>query len=336
MNQKKSIWIFVAVTGLLGACETPEIRKQRLLLRGNEALEHQSYAEAIRLYAAALDIDSCYAEALNNWGTTLHRQKDYAQAAEKYSRALMCKPDYVNAWLNRANTWFEMKQYERSLHDAQAVLKLADTVPAYFISGIACAAMGRHEEAKQWFRRVLMRQQENAEAAVNLAIAMYYRMEYDSAEQVLAALLQQQPDEAEAWNTRGMVALAMAAWDDAIGYFNTALRLKDNAWYLNNRGYAWLMKGNYNLALSDINESLARDPQNAWAYRNKGIYYLLTGEPASAVRLLEQAAAMDERVEDVYAWLAEAHAKAGNITEACRYARLSAERGERKKAMADC
>ncbi len=333
MSRKKPIWIFIAVTALLGACETPEIRKQRLLLRGNEALEHQNYAEAIRLYEAALGIDSCYAEAFNNWGTALHRQKDFAQAAERYSRALQCRPGYVEALLNRANTWLELKQYNKSLQDAQAVLHMADTLPAVFISGVATAAWGKHKEAKQWFRRALKKKSDYTEAIINLATSMYYLGEYDSADQVISNLLQRNLEQDEAWNIRGMVAAANSHWDEAIMYFNTALALNNHAWYLNNRGYAWLMKGNYEQALKDIDESLATDPQNAWAYRNKGIYYVLTGNHTLAVNMLEQALQMDALMEDGYAWLAEAHKKAGNFTEACRYARLSAQRGERKKVV---
>ncbi len=320
----------------LAACESDATRKQRLLLRGNDALAQQQFAEAIRFYEGALAIDSCFVEALNNWGTALYRQKDYAHAAERYTQALNCNPQYLSALLNRANTWFGLKQYARSLTDAQQAANINDTLPAYLLSGMACVALGKYDDAKRYFKRAIAADPEQVEAKVNLAVVLYYLAEYDNAESILQELLQKNATEAEAWNTMGMIALARERWDEALKYFEESIRLSRNAHYLNNRGFARLMKGEPDKALEDINAGMVLDPQNAWAYRNKGIYYLLAGDAAAAIRLMEQALQMDERVENINAWLAEAYHKAGKAEAACRYARLSAERAERKKPSVKC
>jgi tetratricopeptide (TPR) repeat protein len=307
------------------------------LLQGNEALGQKNYAGAIRFYQAAVGLDSCFVDALNNWGTALHRGKNYAEAVEQYSQALACKPDYLPALLNRANTWFELKQYARSLQDAQQVLQLKDTLPAYFLCGLAHTGLGRYAEAERCFRQVLSKDAGHTESRINLATTLYYQAAYDSAAEILRAVVKQHPDEADAWNTLALVYVATQNWADAEACFNRAMELQpNNAWYSNNRGYLFLMQGELDKARADINRSLVLDPQNAWAYRNKGIYYLLSGDAAAAVNLLEQALQLDDKTEDIHAWLAEAYARAGNREKACLFAAVAASRHEQKRPDVRC
>ncbi|MCS6974267.1 MAG: tetratricopeptide repeat protein [Cyclobacteriaceae bacterium] len=322
---------------LIIACESVEVRKQRYLIKGNAALEERNYAEAIRQFEAAVKLDSCYVDALNNWGTALHRQKYYAEAVELYSRALGCKPDYLPALLNRANSWFELHRFDRALQDATMVLQKRDTMAAYFLIGLAQAKLGRYQQAVGAYKKVLQLDRENTDGLVNLAVAYYYLGEYDSASTILNKVILKQRDLPEAWNTFGMIASAQQKWTEALEYFNTALQFPDaNPWYRNNRGYVYLMMNRWDEAFSDINQSIAADPLNAWAYRNKGIYYYLRGDMDSAIRLLEQALRMDETVEDIYAWLAEVYYTAGKKDTACGYYKKSVERGERKLITIKC
>lgn len=322
---------------LLTGCESVETRKQRFLIRGIEALEQKNYTEAIRQFEAAVILDSCFADALNNWGTTLHRQKYYAEAAERYSQALNCNADYVPVLLNRANTYFELERYDLSLNDTEAVLRLRDTLPAYFIKGLALAKMGRYADAARAYRKVLFLDSVHVEGRINLAVALYYQGKYDSAKQVLEGVLSAHSQEAEAWNALAMIAAAEEKYDEAMRYVQRAVDIRPhNAWYINNRGYIHLLKGETDKALADINQSIASDPSNAWAYRNKGIYYLITGDYNSAIRLLEQALRLDETVEDIYAWLADAYCKSGKKDKACAYFHNSVNKAERRKVNCSC
>lgn len=322
---------------LVESCESVETRKQRFLIRGNEAFEQKNYVEAIRQFEAAVKLDSCYADALNNWGTALHRQKYYAEAAERYSQAILCKPDYLSALLNRANTYFELQRYDLSVKDAESVLDLRDTLPAHFIKGLNLAKTGRYAAAEQAYRKVLLLDSNHIEGRINLATVLYYQGKNDSSRLILSGILKKNKQEADAWNTLAMIAAAEEKYDEALQYITHALELKPgNAWYLNNRGYVYLLKGDLEMALDDINKSIAADAANAWAYRNKGIYYLLTRDYDNAIRLLEQALRMDATVEDIYAWLAETYCRAGRIDKACHYKNLSEERGENKKVVCGC
>lgn len=333
---KRFVVLFLLLL-LLSGCESVEVRKQRFLFKGNEALEQKNYAEAIRQFEAAVRLDSCYVDALNNWGTTLHRQKYYAEAAERYSQALKCNPDYLPALLNRANTYFELQRYDLSLKDAESVLGLRDTLPAHFIKGLNLVKTGRYADAEEAYKNVVRLDSSHVEGKINLATILYYEGKYDSAEFVLSEVLKKNPKEGDAWNTLAMVSAVKGNLEKALSCVNRALQCSPgNPWYINNRGYVYLLNGELDKALTDINHSIASDPSNAWAYRNKGIYYLHTGDYLSAVRLLEQALRMDSTVEDIYAWLAEAHCKEGKSEKACAYIKLSAGKGESRKLDCSC
>ncbi len=329
--------LFLLLAAWLFACESVEVRKQRFLQKGNEAMEQKNYGEAIRQFEAAVKLDSCYTDALNNWGTALHRQKYYAEAAEKYSLALTCNPGFLLALLNRANTYFELQRYDLSLRDAESAIRLRDTLPAYFVKGLALAKAGRYAEAAQAYRKVLLLDTAHTEGRINLAVALYYQGKYDSARMIVEDVVRWSAQKADAWNTLSMIAAAEGKYEEAMQYIQRAIDIDpSNSWYVNNRGYIHLLRGETDKALADINQSIAADPVNAWAYRNKGIYYLLTGDNSSAVRLLEQALRMDNTVQDIYAWLAEVYCKDGKSEKACVYTKLSAEKGEIRKVDCSC
>lgn len=70
-------------------------------------------------------------------------------------------------------------------------------------------------------------------------------------------------------------------------------------------------------AVEDINNSIASDPYNGWAYRNKGMYFMANEDYVSAIRLLQQAIALEPFVESGYTLLAEAYFKSGDLKKAC-------------------
>jgi len=57
-----------------------------------------------------------------------------------------------------------------------------------------------------------------------------------------------------------------------ISYFDRAISVaKYNATYRNNRGYAYLLKGEYDRAIEDLNKAIQLKPKFAMAYNNRGI-----------------------------------------------------------------
>ena len=65
---------------------------------------------------------------------------------------------------------------------------------------------------------------------------------------------------------------------------------------LNNRGFLYYKKKEYNRALKDINESISLYENNSYAYRNRALVYLALDLKKEACRDLEIATFYDFKV----------------------------------------
>jgi tetratricopeptide (TPR) repeat protein len=166
---------------------------------------------------------------------------------------------------------------------------------------------------------------------INTGTVYYYKKDYDTAANILRAALEMQPGAVggNAYNTLAMISAARQQYDEARESLDKALTVvPDDPFFLNNRGYIELMKGNLEVGRNDIDRSITLDPYNGWAYRNKGIYYLKTGKAQDAIRLLRQAEEMDPFIENIYYYLGQAYARSGDQESSCEAYAHSVERGE--------
>jgi tetratricopeptide (TPR) repeat protein len=126
-----------------------------------------------------------------------------------------------------------------------------------------------------------------------------------------------------------LVHADLGNYDKALELINKALLIKPgDAYYINNRGFIYLMQGKLTEALVDINRSIGIDPFNGWSYRNKGIYYLKNEKYNDAVSMLLQAEKMDPFIEKVNLYLGDAFLKAGDKSKACISYQKSLDRKE--------
>ena len=126
-----------------------------------------------------------------------------------------------------------------------------------------------------------------------------------------------------------MIDIRRQQLDSALYKANKALEIQPTeAYYLNNRGYVQLLRGNLEAGLADINESIAYNSDNSWAYRNKGWYYYLTEEYADALRLLNQAYTMDPFTEHIGRMLGETYLATDNKELACEWFAIALKNNE--------
>jgi tetratricopeptide (TPR) repeat protein len=65
------------------------------------------------------------------------------------------------------------------------------------------------------------------------------------------------------------------------------------AWAFNDRGFAQYLKGNFDAAFADFEQSIQLDPKNAVAFNNRGLIYLAEGELDRAIADFDQAIRID-------------------------------------------
>ena len=107
-------------------------------------------------------------------------------------------------------------------------------------------------------------------------------------------------NEANAFNALAMVEVELQNYDNAQTLLARALSINPkDPYFLNNRGYIFLLTDQMQKAKEDIDLSITLDPYNGWAYRNKGIYYLRSGQYDDALRLLKRAETSHSFIEKV-------------------------------------
>ncbi|HTP07332.1 MAG TPA: tetratricopeptide repeat protein, partial [Anaerolineae bacterium] len=84
----------------------------------------------------------------------------------------------------------------------------------------------------------------------------------------------------------------------------------------NNRGLAYLNKGNYDRALTDLNEAIALNPQLAEAYKNRGDIYGQKGDYDRAIIDLDKAIALNPQSAEAYTDRGEAYINKGGYDRA--------------------
>ena len=331
MLQTMRIFFILLVLVFLG-CDSREIRLQRFLLQGNEALSEQNYEGADYYFQEALKLDPCFKDALNNLGVLNSNRKRFDVAIDYFNKAVSCDAGFLPAYFNRANSFYESKEYYRLLNDADIILKVKpDTAVVFVLRGLALSKLRKYDDALTAFSKAIELEPANPEHYINRGTVKYYQRKWIEAALDFKKSLGMQPSQANALNALGLIASDNYQFDSARYYFNEALLISPNQpYFLNNLGYVYLQQMQFEKAVELINRSITLDPDNAWAYRNKGIYYLLKEDYANSVRLLKQALAMDESVDKIHLYYGLALLKSGDTANGCLQLKSAKENNEGK------
>ncbi len=92
------------------------------------------------------------------------------------------------------------------------------------------------------------------------------------------------PNNAGAYNNRGVTYVEKGNLDHAIEDFNTVIDLKPNYAAYNNRGLAYDKKGDFNRAIEDYTKAIGLKPNYADTYTHRGIAYDKKGDYDRAIK----------------------------------------------------
>ena len=121
--------------------------------------------------------------------------------------------------------------------------------------------------------------------------------------------IQLNPNDAEAYNNRGVTYGKKGDFDRAIDDFDKAIQLNsDSAEAYNNRGIAYSGKGDFDRAIADFGKAIDLNPDSANAYNNRGIAYSDKDDFDRAIADFNKAMGLNPDDADAYcnrgeAWL---------------------------------
>jgi tetratricopeptide (TPR) repeat protein len=123
-----------------------------------------------------------------------------------------------------------------------------------------------------------------------------YSGAYDRAIATFSEAIRSDPTSAVAFNNRGAAYMKKGDNDRAIADYTEAIRLDPkNASALNNRGLAYANKGDNNRAIADYTDAIRLDPKSAGAYYDRGIAHAKKGDNDRAIADYTEAIRLDPK-----------------------------------------
>ena len=154
---------------------------------------------------------------------------------------------------------------------------------AWFSIGYLRTEQGKYREAIAAYDEVLRLQPDDAVAYNNRGLAKMDLGQYEAALADFDEALRLKPDQAETYNNRGLAKKDLGQHEAAIADFDEALRLQpDLAETYNNRGNAKRGLGQHEAAIADFDEALRLKPDQAEPYNNRGFVGNIMGRHEAA------------------------------------------------------
>ena len=250
-------------------------------------------AEAVGLYAEALERDPDNADLLHMMGTAACQLGDADLAIELIGRANRIAPGQ-SSYLNALGMAYREK---RAFGPAiacymQVLTQDPHNASAFFGMGNAHQGLGQLDAAAAAFRRAISLKPGFYEARFNLANLEKAAGRYQDAIVHYRIVVEQQPDFADAHHNLGSAYYALGQLDEALASFAAALPA-NLAETHNNIGNIHLDQGQAELALACYQRALRLRPGYADAYNNCGAALRSLGRFDEALAAFQQAITLD-------------------------------------------
>jgi tetratricopeptide (TPR) repeat protein len=216
------------------------------------SIHSRSYTTPIKLWQNVLDSQGASPVALNSLGTLEVAANDFTSAEQHFRDALLLSPGDDQSTLNLANLAARQKQYD--------------------------VAIERYDE-------VLARHPTSQDARFGLAAALSAQGDTKDALREYAILEQQNPQNAQLFNNRGLIYAQLGDADGAIAQYRKSIAL-DGTFepaYIN-LANALFQQKKFTEARDAITKVLDLDPQSYVAWLNAGVMAAAVGDATSAER----------------------------------------------------
>ena len=284
-----SIYLLIIVL-CAASCDSPENKKGRFLLKGNEKIMENDLQGALDFYNEALKIDPQFKDAWYNRALVYQKLNRLELAVQDFTTVLQLDPFHQDAIFQRGLSYLDNGAFYNALDDGRSMSeKHPEDWRSYFLLGLVHEKLGDQNAALGAFDKALEINPDNTDLLVNKATMYFYQKEFTQSKELLLQAEKLNPEEANIYNLRSMIAFEEKDYTEAKKWIEIAIEKNDReSYYYNNRGLYLLFLGKYEDGISDINLSLKQDPNNIYALRNKGIYYYFIGEKQLAMQYIEE------------------------------------------------
>jgi len=176
---------------------------------------------------------------------------------------------------------------------------------------------GRLDEAAAIYREILANDPQDFDATQLLGVIALQQGRYEDAQQLIGAAISISPHDVAALGNLGVSYLSAGHFASAYEWFAVALLLQpDSAAALLNVGIALQRLGRHSEALPILTRAYDRDPASYELALRMGFSHLATGDPRAAIGAFESATLADPRAAEAWQQLAAARAAVGEHVQA--------------------
>ncbi len=330
--------------------KTPKVERVEFFIRlGVASFAKNDLKQARSSYGSALRLDPANALAyLNladlelNAGDLKKAIDNYNKAVDQYAKVLQTDPTagrkgLASSYIGRGNALYETGKFDAAVSDYNQALKHdPNSSAAYNGRGKAHREMGEAEKALADFDQAISVNAEDTVGLISRANIFADRREWVKAFKDYDAAIEKKP-EATAYNNRGAAYLNKGDFDRALADFNLALEsaLKQDqvpaAFYFN-RALAYHLKGDLDSAIADYGFTIRRDNDYAYAWRNRGAIHIGRDDFAAAITDFARATQINPKDAESQYFLGLAYLKQGNTQKAVEALSTSVQLDEKHVA----
>ncbi len=305
----------------LERAEKQGLRSAELYYLRARALEAQGESEvALADYAEAFRLDPAYVQAGLNQVRLLIALDRAAEAVELCRRLLQqgVQPLRVRLWL--AEALVESGREQEAIEHLQAVLEQAkqksQQAKAQRLLAVAYARTGRVKESQAAFRKALALEPDAAEVYLYRGLLAMQQDRLDAALDDLQTACRLAPGDPRCRLARAIALERKGLYSQALADLNWLLRHHRSLKAYLVRARIYVAQDAHQLALEDLNQALELNPQDAEIYRLRAALHLKLNRNAEALDDVKQALEHDQEDAELLTIQGEALRRQGKLDQA--------------------
>jgi Tfp pilus assembly protein PilF len=219
---------------------------------------------------------------------------DADQCFESIQQAINTFPNSAGAYKNRADFYYELKDYRNSILDETKVIELATDDSSKFWGYMGRSTcydyLNFHDKAISDMKEALIIKPNDINALNNLSMALFSNGQTDESQKILLQILTLDSTLIGTYINLGYQNQQLGRYAEAEKYLTNGLRVNPNeAFLLNNLGYVQHKLGKTSEGIKNINKSIKVNPYNSYCYRNLALIYIDLNEKNKACENIKKA-----------------------------------------------
>ena len=281
-NQKKAVELYVdavmlnevgqndkAVEKLDSAVRLNRRFSLAYSLLGDIYQQTKNYEKSAVSYEKATELNPWSFKDYFDLGKVYQIMEKSTQAVKAYAKACELKPDHLEAHLNAARGYYQIKDYNNAMVYYQRVNQIDPNIsePQKTLGDIY-ESQKKHDQAIASYKRALEIDSNNLSIMISLAVVYLRSGNNESAKELLASVIQLQPDNSQAYQYMGYCCLRLR--EQAVEAYKKSAETDSNNPEIKASFAKYLDE-----SIENYNKAIEINSKNWEAFRGLGVAYIL-------------------------------------------------------------